>query len=85
VSTQSTDRGFLAGAFISETAVRDLFGRRRRRQTRTGRPARPSYQPARREGAAGAATEVRPLRRWSVSELIASAATARPANRLRSC
>ena len=85
MSTESTDRGFVAGEFISETAVRDIFGRRRRRQPGGDRPARHPYQPGREEDTVPAPTAPQPLRRWSVSELIARATTSAPATRLGPC
>ncbi len=71
---------FLAGDFISETAVRGALQRRPRTlPTRTDDPRRthPTNRPSRTDDASAGGSRSRRLRRWSVAELIAGA-VARP-------
>jgi hypothetical protein len=73
MSKESTTTDFPAGDFISENAVRAVFGRRRPTlptgPVQTGDAARAHS----REDTEGPAVGARRLRRWSVSELIARA------------
>jgi hypothetical protein len=77
MSTAPTKTDFPAGDFISENAVRAVFGRRRPTSTDAvnGGSAHPS--PAG-EGPSGPAGGARRLRRWSVAELIARAVAPPP-------
>ena len=75
MGNKTTDTRFLAGNFISESAVRTVFGQQRRASTTepeapSGNPANP---PIGRDRAPLRTGERRPLRRWSVAELIARA------------
>ena len=78
MSKEPTRTKFPAGDFISENAVRAVFGRRQATQART--PAHTGRQaPADSHEDASAATGgPRPLRRWSVAELIARAVAPPP-------
>jgi hypothetical protein len=88
MSNQSMQTEFLAGDFISEDAVRGAFSRRPRRPWRTtalqpqataADPVSPTTPPVPpRVGS-------RPLRRWSVAELIARAVPAPSVDRVRHC
>jgi hypothetical protein len=73
MSNETTETRFLAGDFISENAVRGVLRRRRRAPTTqpeapNGLPANP---PTGSERASRPTDGPRPLRRWSVAELIA--------------
>lgn len=78
MSKEPTQTDFPAGDFISETAVRAVFGRQRPTSSTT--PARTGHAvPGHsREGTAGPAGAARRLRRWSVAELIARAVIPTP-------
>ena len=84
MSNESTETSFLAGDFISENAVRGVFGRRRRAARTTPTDAAAGQQPANRPlGDSDTSTHEgrkRPLRRWSVAELIARAVPTPPAD-----
>ena len=78
MSKEATRTDFPAGDFISENAVRAVFGRRQ--PTSPGTPAHAvngTHSSAAGEDTAGPATG-RPLRRWSVAELIARAVAPPP-------
>jgi hypothetical protein len=81
MSKEPTNSGFPAGDFISENAVRAVFGRRRptsptiRAHTVNGRPEHSSADGADTSRPAG---EPRRLRRWSVAELLARAVAPPP-------
>jgi hypothetical protein len=89
MTNESTRTQFLAGDFISENAVRGVFGRRRRRTQPTplarpvdGQPANGptvAADTSRRAGAPG------PLRRWSVAELLARALATPPTDAVGHC
>ena len=76
MSTKPTSTEFPAGDFISENAVRAVFGRRRPTspttppRTMNGVPPHPS---AAGQDISASAGDRRHLRRWSVAELIARA------------
>ena len=78
MSKAPTKADFPAGDFISENAVRAVFGRRRPISpavpARTGR-AVPAHSP---ERSSGPAEGARRLRRWSVAELILRAVAPPP-------
>ena len=79
MNKESTRTQFLAGDFISENAVRGVFGRRRRTPPTTpSEPvtAGPANPPTAGQNASPPAGGLRPLRRWSVAELIARAVAA---------
>ncbi len=85
MSSQSTRADFLAGDFSSESAVRGVFIRRRRRAP--GSSANDVDGVHARSPAAGAdhsapAAGPRRLRRWSVAELVARAVAAPPTERM---
>jgi hypothetical protein len=70
---------FLAGDSISENAVRGVFGGRRRTPPTTPTepvPTGAANPPNAGENKSPAARGLRPLRRWSVAELIARAVAA---------
>ncbi len=78
MSKEPTRTDFPAGNFISENAVRAVFGGRPRRS-----PTAPTHtgdavvaHPL--EGSSGAGSGTRRLRRWSVAELIARAVPSPP-------
>ncbi len=81
MTNESTETRLLAGDFISENAVRGVFGRRRRRPPTSPTEA-PNSVPANTPTAVGDTSlstyGLRPLRRWSVAELIARAGAAPP-------
>ena len=78
MSKEPTRTDVPAGDFISEHAVRAVFGRRRptspSTRAHTGN-ALPAHSPEDISGSGGGA---RRLRRWSVAELIARAASPSP-------
>jgi hypothetical protein len=72
MSTPTTTRAFPAGDFISQDAVRGVLRRRRRAAVAT--PIVADDRPAARtpaDEAPPSERRTRPLRRWSVAELIA--------------
>ena len=74
MSDAPTKTGFPTGDFISENAVRTVFGRRRpasRSTTGLTENGLPAHSSAAREDTVGPAGGARRLRRWSVVELIA--------------
>lgn len=78
MSKESTRTDFPAGDFISEGAVRAVFGRRRGSSPTTAAHignAVPAHSP---EDTSGPADRERRLRRWSVAELIARAVAPTP-------
>jgi hypothetical protein len=81
MSNETTKTRSQTGDFINETAVRGVFGRRRRTPRRgdiegtNGRSADPTIADRAATRTAGGPA---PLRRWSVAELIARAAAAPP-------
>ena len=84
-SKEPTRTDFRAGDFISENAVRAVFGRRRPTSpttpTHTGNGV-PTHSRATGEEPSGPAGGTRRLRRWSVAELIARAAAPPPSTTL---
>jgi len=86
MNARSNRAGFRAGEFISQDAVRAAHGRRRRNPQAVSADAR-AQTPATAvttaatatRGASSVASPTRPLRRWSVAELVARAG-ARPAD-----
>ena len=80
-SKEPTRTDLRAGDFISENAVRAVFGRRRPTSpttpTHTGNGV-PTHSRATGEEPSGPAGGTRRLRRWSVAELIARAAAPPP-------
>lgn len=66
--------------FISETALRGVFGRRRRRRVTASEAhdTLPTAPPELDEGTSPPAPRARTLRRWSVAELVARAAGTPP-------
>jgi hypothetical protein len=80
MSNETTEARVLAGDFMSESAPRGVFGRRRQRPPRTTKP--PNGLPANPTTAIGDTSPPTdgpgPLRRWSVAELIARAGAAPP-------
>jgi len=79
MNNEATQTQFPAGDFISENAVRGLFGRwRHTPPTTPTEPATagPANSPTAAQNASPPAGGPRPLRRWSVAELIARAVTA---------
>jgi hypothetical protein len=81
---------FLAGDFSSENAVRGVGGRRRRQRTPSTTPTErvnglPANPPVADEDTSPPAAAPRPLRRWSVAELIARAAAAPRADGIGHC
>jgi hypothetical protein len=85
MNKELTPTHLLAGDFVSENAVRGVFGHRRRTPSTT--PTKPpSALPTNPPTAGGdtspPAVGQRPLRRWSIAELIARAVAAPPADGL---
>jgi hypothetical protein len=83
MNKELTRTHFLAGDFISENAVRGDFVRRRRTPSTTPtKPAStlPANPPTAGKDTSPPAGGQRPLRRWSVAELIARALAAPPAD-----
>jgi hypothetical protein len=83
MNKELTRTHFLAEDFISENAVLGVFVRRRRTPPRTpSKPAstRPASPPTAGQDTSPPAGGQRPLRRWSVAELIARAVAAPPAD-----
>jgi hypothetical protein len=83
MSNEPVRTDFPAGNFISEDAVRGVFGRRRTTSPTTrGNPVDdvPARTPAAAEYASPSARERRRLRRWSVADLVARALAARTAD-----
>jgi hypothetical protein len=79
MNKESTRTQFLAGDFISENAVRGVFGQRRPTPPTTpSEPvtAGPANPPTAGQNGSPPAGGRRPLRRWSVAELIARAVAA---------
>jgi hypothetical protein len=89
MSKESIPTAFPAGDFISENAVRGVFGRRRRRTPPTSatEPVHvvPANPPTTGENLPPAVGGRPPLRRWSVAELIARAVPAPPADGISRC
>jgi hypothetical protein len=81
MSKEPTRTEFPAGDFISENAVRAVFGRRRptspTTSARTGNGV-PARSPGTGGDGSGPAGGARRLRRWSVAELIARAVAPPP-------
>jgi hypothetical protein len=82
MSNEPTRNDFLAGDFISERAVRGVFGRRGRR-TPPSTPTEPqnvlpASPPRASRDPSPPTAGPRPLRRWSVAELIARAVATPP-------
>ena len=78
MSKEPTKTAFPAGDFISENAVRAVFGGRRSPSpspTAYTGDAVPTHSP---EDSSGPASGARRLRRWSVAELIARAVAPPP-------
>jgi hypothetical protein len=76
MSTKATRTEFPAGDFISENAVRAVFGRRRPTSPTTSARAinrLPPHTSAAGQNTSTPAGQTRQLRRWSVAELIARA------------
>lgn len=82
MTNELTRNNFLTGDFISENAVRGVLGRRRRRVALTTQTEPPNDLPATPTTASRETSPPpdgpRALRRWSVAELIARAATVPP-------
>jgi hypothetical protein len=74
---------FFAVDFTSENAVRSVFGRRGADIPQSPPTEQANGQPA--KSAASPSASGRPLRRWSVAELIARAAAAPAADNLGHC
>lgn len=85
MSTGTTRAHHVAGDFVSEDAVRSVFGSRRRQRT----PSTTSTESVRRliagEDTAPSTGESPILRRWSVAELIARAVAAPRADGMGHC
>jgi hypothetical protein len=73
MSTKPTKTEFPAGDFISENAVRAVFGRRRPTTPTTPARANGPHSSAAGHDTTTPAGQTRHLRRWSVAELIARA------------
>ena len=74
MSTKPTSTEFPAGDFISENAVRAVFGRRRPTSpTTSARAMNGPHASAAGGDTSASAGSTRRLRRWSVAELIARA------------
>jgi hypothetical protein len=89
MTRESTRTHFLAGDFISESAVRGVFGRRQRRRPLTP-PSRPvdklpANSPTAGEDTSPRAAAPAPIRRWSVAELVARAIAEQPADAVIHC
>jgi hypothetical protein len=86
MSNESTRTKFLAGDFISENAVRGVFGQGRRTlataSTETVTDAL-ANAPIAGQDTSPPPSGARPLRRWTVAELIARAVAAPPATGAR--
>ena len=81
MSKDPTRTDFPTGDFLSENAVRSLFGRRRPTSPDTPAHTRngvPGVSPATGEDATAPAGGARRMRRWSVAELIARAVVPPP-------
>lgn len=72
MSKEATTTGVPAGEFITEDAVRTVFGRRRSAPARVVNGL-PADSPDGGVGTAPVRSGARPLRRWSVAELLARA------------
>jgi hypothetical protein len=77
MSKEPTRTDFPAGDFISENAVRAVFGRRRPTSPRAVNGV-PAHSSATDEDASPPTGGARRLRRWSVAELIARAVAPPP-------
>jgi hypothetical protein len=78
MSKEPTRTDFPAGDFISESAVRAVFGRRRRGSQTTAEHTGEAVQAHSPEHTSSPAGGERRLRRWSVAELIARAGAPTP-------
>ena len=78
MSKEPTRTDFPAGDFISENAVRAVFSRRRPTSPTTPAHTDNALSAHSPENSSQWAGRARPLRRWSVAELIARAVPAPP-------
>ena len=78
MSKEATRTDFPVGDFISENAVRGVFGRRRHSSPTVPRHAATAARARSRADNSAPVGGARPLRRWFVAELVARTVTPPP-------